>query len=296
MIKTSQKENAIESTLFFVSGITVLVIFLLCIFLFREGFLLFDTTSATSFFLGETWRPTSDPASFGLIPLLMGSLIVTLGAIAISVPLGVACAIYIAELASPTVANTLKPFIEILAGIPSVVYGFFGLVVLVPIIQDVLSLPTGQTALTGSIMLAMMALPTIVSISEDAINSVPHALKEGSLALGGTHWQTIYRVILPAALSGISAAVMLGIGRAIGETMTVMMVTGNSAVIPGIPEGLFDPVRTMTATIALEMGEVPQGSAHFHSLFAVGSVLFITTFIINMIADSIKRKYRISEG
>ncbi len=296
MVTTSHKENAIESTLFIVSGITVLVIFLLCIFLFREGFLLFDTSSVTSFFFGETWRPTSDPASFGLIPLLLGSLIVTMGAIAISVPLGVACAIYIAELASPTVANILKPFIEILAGIPSVVYGFFGLVVLVPIIQDVFSLPTGQTALTGSIMLAMMALPTIVSISEDAINSVPQALKEGSLALGGTHWQTIYKVILPAALSGISAAVMLGIGRAIGETMTVMMVTGNSAIIPGIPEGLFDPVRTMTATIALEMGEVPQGSAHFHSLFAVGSVLFLTTFIINLIADSIKRKYRISEG
>jgi phosphate transport system permease protein len=211
-------------------------------------------------------------------------------------PLGVATAIYIAELASPKVADILKPFIEILAGIPSVVYGFFGLVVLVPLLQDLLNLPTGQTALAGSIMLSMMALPTIISISEDAINSVPRALKEGSLALGGTHWQTICRVILPAAISGISAAAILGIGRAIGETMTVMMVTGNMAVIPGFPEGLLDPVRTMTATIALEMGEVAQGSDHYHALFAVGSVLFVITFIINLIADRIKMKYRFKGG
>jgi phosphate transport system permease protein len=217
---------------------------------------------------------------------------VTAGSIIFAVPLGIAGAIYIAEIADPRVAEFMKPFIEILAGIPSVVFGFFGLVVLVPIVQNNFNLPTGQTALTGSILLAIMALPTIISISEDAISSVPGSFKEGSLALGATRWQTIYKVTVPAAISGISAAVMLGIGRAIGETMTVMMVTGNTAIIPSFPDGLLDPVRTMTATIALEMGEVPQGSDHFHALFAVGSVLFIITFLINFIADSIKKRYR----
>ncbi|NYT19518.1 MAG: phosphate ABC transporter permease subunit PstC [Methanosarcinales archaeon] len=296
MFHRKKKEKAIESTLLMVSGITVVALFLLCFFLFREGYLLFSDHSLISFITGSSWYPSSSPAKFGLLPLLAGSLIVTAGAIVLSVPLGIASAIYISELADPKVAQLIKPFVEILAGIPSVVYGFFGLIIVVPLLQDLLGLPTGQTALAGSIMLGMMALPTIISVSEDAINSVPTALKEGSLALGSTKWQTIYKVVLPAALSGISAAVMLGIGRAIGETMTVMMVTGNTAIIPGIPEGLFDPVRTMTATIALEMGEVPQGSEHFHALFAVGAVLFIITFIINLIADSIKKKYRLQEA
>ncbi|MCD4822252.1 MAG: phosphate ABC transporter permease subunit PstC [Methanococcoides sp.] len=296
MMHRKKKEKAIESTLLMVSGVTVVALFLLCFFLFREGYLLFGDYSIISFLTETSWYPSSSPAKFGLLPLLTGSLIVTAGAIILSVPLGIASAIYISELADPKVAQLIKPFVEILAGIPSVVYGFFGLIVVVPLLQDLLDLPTGQTALAGSIMLGMMALPTIISVSEDAINSVPTALKEGSLALGSTKWQTIYRVVLPAALSGISAAVMLGIGRAIGETMTVMMVTGNTAIIPGIPEGLFDPVRTMTATIALEMGEVPQGSEHFHALFAVGAVLFLITFIINLIADSVKKKYRLQEG
>ncbi|MGM0770869.1 MAG: phosphate ABC transporter permease subunit PstC [Halobacteriota archaeon] len=296
MLHRKKKEKAIESTLLMVSGITVVALFLLCFFLFREGYILFTDYPIISFITGSSWYPTSIPPKFGLLPLLTGSLIVTAGAIVISVPLGIATAVYISELADPKIAQLIKPFVEILAGIPSVVYGFFGLVIVVPLLQDILDLPTGQTALAGSIMLGMMALPTIISVSEDAINSVPTALKEGSLALGSTEWQTIYRVILPAALSGISASVMLGIGRAIGETMTVMMVTGNTAIIPGIPEGIFDPVRTMTATIALEMGEVPQGSDHFHALFAVGAVLFIITFIVNLIADSIKKRYRLEEG
>ena len=296
MFSRKNKENAIESTLFLVSVVTVLILFLICIFLFKDGLTLFRFTSFTDFIAGTSWYPTSEPHQFGLLPLLLGSLIVTAGAILISVPLGIACAVYISELASDRVAEILKPFIEILAGVPSVVYGFFGLVILVPRLQDLLDLPTGQTALTGSVMLAVMALPTIISISEDAISSIPSALKEGSLALGATKWQTIYKVIVPAALSGISAAVMLGIGRAIGETMTVMMVTGNSAVIPGFPDGILGPVRTMTATVALEMGEVPQGSEHFHALFAIGSVLFIMTFFINLIADMIKKKYRFKEA
>lgn len=292
MFNRIYKEKGIESVLFLVSTLTIAVLFLICLFLFRDGILLFKETSLLDFLTGRFWYPTSVNKQFGLLPLFLGSLLVTAGAILFSVPLGIASAIYISEIAHPKVADFLKPFIEILAGIPSVVYGFFGLVVLVPFMQNTFNLPTGQTALTGSIMLGIMALPTIVTISEDAISSVPSTLKQGSLALGATRWQTIYKVIIPAALSGISAAVMLGVGRAIGETMTLMMVTGNAAIIPSFPGGFLDPVRTMTATIALEMGEVPQGSDHFYALFAVGSVLFIITFLINLIADSIKKKYR----
>jgi phosphate transport system permease protein len=292
MLSRNYKEKTIEWTLFSVSVLTVVVLFLICLFLFRDGLLVFRDTSLMDFLTGKFWYPTSVNRQFGLLPLFFGSLIVTAGAIIFAVPLGIAAAIYISEIADPRIADFLKPFIEILAGIPSVVFGFFGLVVLVPIIQNNFNLPTGQTALTGSIMLGIMALPTIITISEDAISSVPSTLEQGSLALGATKWQTIYKVIVPAALSGISAAVMLGIGRAIGETMTLMMVTGNTAVIPSFPEGFLASVRTMTATIALEMGEVPQGSTHFHALFAVGSVLFIITFLINLIADSIKKRYQ----
>lgn len=292
MFNRNYKEKTIESMLFVVSALTVFILFLICLFLFRDGLTLFEDVPFLSFVTGKFWYPTSVNAQFGLLPLFLGSLVVTAGAILFSVPLGVASAIFISELANPKVADFLKPFVEILAGVPSVVYGFFGLVVLVPFIRETFNLATGQTALTGSIMLGIMALPTIISISEDAISSVPGSLKQGSLALGATRWQTIYKVTVPAALSGISAAVMLGMGRAIGETMTVMMVTGNTAVIPSFPGGVLDPVRTMTATIALEMGEVPQGSDHFHALFAVGSVLFIVTFLINLLADAIKKKYR----
>ncbi|WP_048121986.1 phosphate ABC transporter permease subunit PstC [Methanosarcina vacuolata] len=292
MLSRNYKEKTIEWILFSVSVLTVVIIFLICLFLFRDGLLLFKDTSLMDFLTGKFWYPTSINMQFGLLPLFFGSLIVTVGAILFAVPLGIATAIYISEIANPKVADFLKPFIEILAGIPSVVFGFFGLVVLVPLIQKSFNLPTGQTALTGSIMLGIMALPTIITISEDAISSVPSTLEQGSLALGATKWQTIYKVIVPAALSGISAAVMLGIGRAIGETMTLMMVTGNTAVIPSFSGGFFASVRTMTATVALEMGEVPQGSTHFHALFAVGSVLFIITFLINLIADSIKKRYR----
>ncbi|MCQ1537251.1 phosphate ABC transporter permease subunit PstC [Methanosarcina sp. KYL-1] len=292
MLDRNYKEKMIESVLFSVSTLTVVILLLICLFLFRDGLLLFEDVPFSNFAAGRFWYPTSVNAQFGILPLFFGSLIVTAGAILFSVPLGIASAIYISEMANPRVADYLKPFVEILAGVPSVVYGFFGLVVLVPFVQQTFNLATGQTALTGSVMLGIMALPTIITISEDAISSVPASLKQGSLALGATRWQTIYKVTVPAALSGISAAVMLGMGRAIGETMTVMMVTGNTAVIPSFPGGLFDPVRTMTATIALEMGEVPQGSDHFHALFAVGSVLFILTFLINLVADSIKKKYR----
>jgi phosphate transport system permease protein len=216
------------------------------------------------------------------MPLILGSLMVTLGAAIISVPIGVGCAVYIAEIAPGKTKEVLKAGIELLAAIPSVVLGFIGMVTLVPLVKGVFHLPTGLTALSGSIMLAFMAMPTIVSIAEDALYSVPKNYKEGAFALGATHWQTIWRVLLPAASSGILAAVMLGIGRVIGETMAVMMITGNAAVIP---QSILVPVRTLTATVAAEMGEAVVGSEHYFALFAIGIVLFIISFIINVTAD-----------
>ena len=249
--------------------------------------------SLTDFLFGRYWYPTAEPAGqFGILPLILGSLMVVSGAVVISVPLGVACAVYLAEVAHPKVREALKPVLEILAGIPSVVFGFFGLVVLVPLVQRLFDLPTGETALSGMIMLAIMALPTVVSVSEDAIKAVPGTYREASLALGASRWQTIYRVVVPAALSGINTAAMLGIGRAVGETMTVLMVTGNAAVIP---HTFLQPVRTLTANIAAELGEAPQGGTHFKALFAIGCVLFTFSFIINMIADVVMRKYKQEE-
>jgi phosphate transport system permease protein len=207
------------------------------------------------------------------------------------IPFGIGSAIYVAEIASPKMREILKPGIELLAAIPSVVIGFVGMVILAPIIREIFKLSTGLTALTGSIMLAFMAMPTVVSIAEDALNSVPKKYKEAALALGATHWQTIYRVILPAARSGIIAAVMLGIGRVIGETMAVMMITGNS---PKIPHSILDPIRTLTATIAAEMGETVRGSEHYFALFTIGIVLFIITFIVNLIADFFLHRERVS--
>lgn len=269
--------------LILISGITsIIVVGLIFLFLFKEGITVFKTVPFNAFLLGKRWYPISTPPSYGILPLILGSLLVTLGAAIISVPLGIASAFYIAEVAPSRTKEFLKSGIEMLAAIPSVVVGFIGMVTLAPLIKKVFNLPTGLTALSGSIMLALMAMPTIVSIAEDAINSVPKSYKEAALALGATHWQAIYRVILPAASSGIVAAIMLGIGRVIGETMAVMMITGNA---PKIPHTILEPVRTLTATIAAEMGETVQGSSHYSALFAIGIVLFIITFIVNLVAD-----------
>lgn len=244
-----------------------------------------------SFIGGAEWYPTTTPSPvFGVLPLLLGTFLVTLGAILVALPLGLAVAIYLAELASKRVSNLLKPAIELMAGIPSVVYGFFGLVVIVPLIQTTFGLDVGETALAGSILLAIIALPPIITISEDAIKSVPGNLKEASLALGATQWQTITRVIVPYAFNGISAAAILGVGRAVGETMTVLMVTGNSAVIP---HSFLKPVRTLSATIAAELGEAPQGGLHYKALFAVGCVLFLVTFAFNLLAQYIAQRNRL---
>ena len=277
--------------LFWIGGIgTLLILLLICFFLLKETVSFFKIYHWIDFMTGIEWKPGSSPEIFGILPLVVGTLIVTAGSIIMAVPVGIFGAIYIAELAGPKTAEILKPSIELLAGIPSVVLGFFGMIFFVPKIQLIFDLTTGQTALTGSIILAIMALPTIISVSEDAISSVPGTLRQGALALGSNHWQTIYKVIVPAAFSGISAAVILGIGRAVGETMAVMMVTGNMAIIPG-SDIFMSSVRTITATIALEMGEAAQGTTHYYALFAVGAVLFMMTFGINLIADAMKKKY-----
>ena len=237
------------------------------------------------FIFGRQWFPTSHPAvQLGVWPLITGTLVVSFIAILIALPIGLSAAVYMAEVADQRMRNFLKPVIELLAGIPSVVYGFFGLIVVVPFIQDVFGLPVGETALAGSLLLAIMALPTIITVSEDALRNTPRAMKEASLALGANRWQTILRVSLPYSISGISAAAILGIGRAIGETMAVLMVTGNAAIMPS---SLLQPVRTIPATIAAELGEAPQGGVHYKALFTLGCILFIMTLIINLTVEFI---------
>ncbi|HTO16863.1 MAG TPA: phosphate ABC transporter permease subunit PstC [Edaphocola sp.] len=243
--------------------------------------------SPIGFFGGKEWMPTATPAPlFGVLPLILGTLLVSIVAILIALPLGLGVAIYLSELASERIRKTLKPLIELLAGIPSVVYGFFGLVVIVPLVQKTFNLPIGETALTGSVILAIMALPTIITVSEDAMRNTPRAMREASLALGATQWQSIYKVVIPYAASGISAAVVLGIGRAIGETMAVLMVTGNAAVIPS---SLFESVRTIPATIAAELGESPAGGVHYQALFMLACILFIITLAISILAEMMSK-------
>ncbi len=283
-IERNWRENIIENLVRF-SGVSVIIIItMIFIFLLREGAPAFIQVSPTDL-LSRRWYPIED--MYGILPLLVGSFLVTIGAVVISVPLGLATAVYLGEIAPPWQREILKPFIEVLAGIPSIVLGFLGWVALAPIIQNA-GAPSGLTAFSGSLILAYMALPTIISITEDALYAVPKEYRDGALAIGATQWQTIWRVMLPAARSGIIIAVMLGIGRAIGETMAVMLVTGNAANIPEFGLGaFFQPVRTMTATIAAEMGEVAQGSLHYNVLFGIGIILFLITAGINSLATRI---------
>jgi phosphate transport system permease protein len=286
----NQKDKAAKTLLVGLASMSILVVMLIILFLGKEAFP-FLSSPGFSELLGARWMPVSfQKESFGLLPLITGSLLVTLLATIIAVPFGICGAVYIAEIARPAERELLKPFIEMLAGIPSVVIGFFGLVILAPMVKSIFGLQSGLTALTGAILLALMAIPTIISISEDAIKSMPHSYREASLSLGASRLQTIWKITVPAALSGIIAAVMLGIGRVIGETMAVMMVTGNAAIITASP---FESVRTMTATIAAEMGEVPFGGDHYRALFCVGITLLIATFIINQIAQKALTKYRL---
>jgi len=263
---------------------SILFVTLILFFLLREGIPALRDVPLSSLF-GERWYPIE--SMYGILPLLAGSFIVTVGAMMIALPFGIGTAVFIAEVAPLWINNILKPVIEVLAGLPSVVLGFIGIQVLVPFLRRFFDLPTGLTAFTGAILLGLIAIPTIVSIAEDAFNTVPAGYRQAALALGATRWQTIWGVTLPAARSGVLTAVMLGVGRAIGETMAVMMVTGNAPIFSFNPAALFMPARTMTATIASEMGEVANGSPHYEVLFFIGIILFGISLIVNILASSI---------
>ncbi|MFA5347274.1 MAG: phosphate ABC transporter permease PstA [Methanoregula sp.] len=283
------KEQAIKTVFFFTAFFAVIVVSFILLFLLRDGYVIFEKVGVLAFLSGVSWAPTAAVPLYGIFTLIVGTLLVTTGAMVFAVPLSIGCAIYISELASPRVKQVLKPAVELLAGIPSVVYGFFGLIVLTNFIRMAFDLPTGETWLAASVLLGIMALPTIISVSEDAISSVPHEYKEGSLAIGATQWQTISRVLVPASLSGIAAAIILGTGRAIGETMAVLMVAGNAAIIPDPIWNILSPVRTLTATLGIEMGEVAVNSDHYSALFGVAVVLLVITLIINLSAVAILR-------
>jgi len=283
------KEAVIKGILAVFAFTSVLTLALIVLFLFREGIPIFKEVSVSDFIFGKEWYPTYDPPSYGIWPLIIGSAVVTLCSCLLAVPLGVLSAVYIAEIAPSSVKDIAKSTIELLAGLPSVVLGFFGMVVVAPFLQETFDLPTGLNIVNASVILAIMAVPTISSISEDALYAVPQEFKDASYALGATKYETIIKVIIPAALSGISTAVILGMARAIGETMVVLMVAGGAAAVP---ESIFDSVRPMPASIAAEMGEAPFGGGHYHALFATGIVLFILTLVFNLIADYISQKFK----
>jgi phosphate transport system permease protein len=274
-------EFVIEALIKILGFSTIGFVLLIFLFLLREGIPTFFAVPLGNLF-GVRWYPTFD--FYGTLPLILGSVLVTLTAVLIALPLGVATAVFVREVAPGWAREMLKPMIEVLAGIPSVVLGFFGITWVAPLIREVLGIPTGLTAFTGAIILAYMSLPTIISVAEDALDAVPKSYRDASLAMGATQWQTIWRVIIPAGRSGILTAVMLGMGRAIGETMAVLLVTGNAARMPLTWDSLFRPIRTMTATVATEMGEVARGSTHYHVLFGVGILLFVLTFVLNLSA------------
>jgi phosphate transport system permease protein len=290
--KQQLKDRIIRYFLQTSGSISIIIVILIFLFLIKEAFPFLSHPGVFELF-NNAWTPVSfQKEEFGIIPLITGSVLVTLLATIIAIPFGIIGAVYISEIANEKEREFLKPFIEILAGIPSVVLGFFGLVVIVPAVKAMFGLNTGLTALSGAIILAFMAIPTIITISEDAIKSVPVSYKEASMALGANKLLTTWKVVVPAALSGIIAAVMLGMGRVVGETMAVMMVTGNAPVISFNP---FTSVRTMTATIAAEMGEVTFGSEHYASLFWVGIVLMIMTFLLNLVSYKVLKKYGMYE-
>ncbi|MBN2054165.1 phosphate ABC transporter permease subunit PstC [bacterium] len=286
-------ESIIKHILLLLSFVAVLVITLIFIFLFKESVPIFSKVTIKDFLFGRSWYPTFDPPDFGILPMIAGSLLVSFMASVLAIPLGLMSAIYISEIADSRIKEYIKPIIELLASLPSVVIGFFGMVVLAPYLQKLLDLPTGLNAFNASLMLAFMAVPTISSMSEDALNAVPRSLREASYALGATRWETISRVVVPAALSGISTAVILGMSRAIGETMVVLMVAGGAAAIP---ESIFDPCRPLPASIAAEMAEAPYQSDHYHALFATGIVLLVITFAFNVVADAVAHRYRLGSS
>jgi phosphate transport system permease protein len=288
-LNRQRKEQWMRRVFMGIAAASIVVLLIITLFLFTEGVPIFKKVGVQAFVFGKYWYPTAEPPDFGIFPLLVGSLAVTLLSALLAVPLGVMTAVYLAEIAHARVREIVKPMVELLAALPSVVIGFFGMVVVAPLLQNTFGIATGLNLCNAAVMLAFMSIPTICSISEDAIYSVPNSLKEASLALGANHWETVIRVVLPAAVSGISTAVILGMSRAIGETMVVLMVAGGAAMIPA---SLFDPVRPMPASIAAEMAEAPFRGDHYHALFATGIVLFVFTLLFNLIADHMAHKYR----
>jgi len=276
---SKKTEMVIEKLLLLSAVASILIVFIIILFIFYEGWPIFTKYGLKSFLLGHRWYPEDN--IFGIFPMIVGTFYVTLGALIMGVPLGLGCAIFLAEFAPPRLARLIRPGIELLAAIPSVVYGFWGMMVIVPFVRTYLGGP-GYSILTGAIILAVMILPTIINISEDSLRAVPREYKEGSLAVGANHWQTIKKISLPTAKSGIIAAVVLGMGRAVGETMAVIMVVGNVTAMPG---SILDPVRTLTANVALEMGYA--SGDHSRALFATGIVLFLTIMFINLLVNMI---------
>jgi phosphate transport system permease protein len=270
-------ERGMEAILLTVALTSTTVLALIALFIFVEGLPVIGKIGVDAFLFGTRWAPTS--GSFGIWPMIVGSVAVTAGALVVGVPLGLACAVFLAEFAPARASAVMRPAIQLLAGIPSVIYGFWGLVVIVPLIRNVLGGP-GLSILAGSLILGVMILPTVISISEDALRALPPSYAEGSLALGATHWQTIWRLQLPAARSGLLAAAILGLGRAIGETMAVIMVLGNAVKVP---DGLLSPARTLTTSIGIEMSYA--SGEHRQALFATGVVLFVAIALVNLAAN-----------
>lgn len=291
-MKIKQRESLdwLFKQLFKTTGLlTIALLAGIFIMLLYNSIAFFLTVSPLDFFTGSQWNPESSKSHYSIVPLLVSTSLVTFGAMLLAVPLGIFTAAFLSEMAHPRLKMLLKPIIEMLAAIPSVAIGFLGIVLVGPFIAHVVGLQNGLNALNGSVLLAVMALPTIITISEDAIHAVPQRHREASLALGANKWQTLFLVTIPAALPGLIAAVMLGLGRALGETMTVLMATGNASVLP---KGFFDSVRTITATIAIEMGEVPYQTTHYFALFAIAVVLFLITLSINLLGEYFANRLR----
>ncbi len=286
---TIKKDKGVQSIFLLIALISITLLLLIMLFLFMEGLPILNNVSVKDFIFGEFWYPTDDEPGFGIFPLIIGSLSVAAFSGILAIPFGVMTAIYIAEIADRRVAEIIKPIIELIASMPSVIIGFFGMIVVAPFLQQVFQIPVGLNLFNASLMLAFMATPTICSISEDAIFNVPLTLKQGSYALGATQLETIMKITIPSSLSGISTGVLLGISRAIGETMIVLMVAGGAAITP---TSFFDPVRPMPATIAAEMAEAPYRSEHYHALFAIAIALFLFTFLFNIVAYYISEKYK----
>lgn len=286
----SRRSDLIAHALFLlVSASGVIILALILLFLVLEGLPIFKVVSVWDFLLGSEWYPTYIPPDYGILPMLAGSASVVLLATLFAVPLGIGTAFYLAEIAPPAMRSLLKPMIELIEGLPTVVIGFFGMVVIAPWLQQTFNIATGLNVLNASILLAFMAVPTIASIAEDAIYSVPRSMKEGAFALGATHWEVLYGVVFPASITGIATAIVLGIARVIGETMVVLMVAGGAAIIP---TSIFDPARPMPANIAAEMGNAAFRSEHYHALFAIGLILFLVTFLFNLLASWFANRYR----